>query len=215
MELYNISVIIPVSLDSDCHVTLNSLNNIDYPRDKFEIFVIKGNRPSSQRNLAAREARGDLLMFFDDDCFFEADLFNLIVEQFQDDDLSVVGGSSLIMPNSPIIQRCFGYVVGSYLGAGPMRSRFKSVGEVRVATEKELILCNLCIRKSVFEKIGGFNEHLFPNEENELLNRLDRNNYKIIYDPNINVYRPQRESIFQFAKQYFIYLFREHYQIDT
>ncbi len=52
------------------------------------------------------------------------------------------------------------------------RARYRAVGGRRRCGEKELILCNLLLSRKVFLSNGGFREDLYPNEENEFLNRL-------------------------------------------
>jgi hypothetical protein len=86
-----------------------------------------------------------------------------------------------------------------------MRCKFKSIGQVREATEKDLILANLAMRRAIYQKENGLNETLYPNEENELLNRLTARGSLFIYDPQAMVYRSQRESLARFAHQMFSY----------
>jgi GT2 family glycosyltransferase len=83
--------------------------------------------------------------------------------------------------------------------------RYSSKGEKRKATEAELILCNLSIRRNIFEANGGFNERLFPNEENEFLQRLKENGYSLIYEPEAKVFRYPEKSLFRFLKHIFNY----------
>jgi len=75
----------------------------------------------------------------------------------------------------------------------------------RNASEKELILCNLAIRKKVFEDSDGFNPSLYPNEENEFLNRLNSKKIRMVYHPLAVVFKSQRKNFFQFGKQLFNY----------
>jgi len=59
----------------------------------------------------------------------------------------------------------------------------------------------MIIKKSVFDEVGGFKEHLYPNEENVLVNDILKLNYKVYYHPKIVVYRSQRKNMWQFVKQ--------------
>jgi len=79
------------------------------------------------------------------------------------------------------------------------------MGSIHRASEKELILCNLAIRRDVFKKSGGFNEILYPNEENELLNRIEGMGYQLIYHPGILAFRPRRESFRKILNAFFHY----------
>ena len=75
----------------------------------------------------------------------------------------------------------------------------------RRGTENELILANLSFRKSVFLGAGGFNENLYPNEENELLNKLTSGGKIFLYVPDAWLYRSQRPSFRAYLKQVFTY----------
>ncbi|MDP7422247.1 MAG: glycosyl transferase family 2, partial [bacterium] len=85
------------------------------------------------------------------------------------------------------------------------RSKFASIGRARRASEFELILCNLSFRKEIIRKAGGFNELLYPNEENELLNRLEYIGYKFVYDPQAIINRSRRNNIWLLFRQIFGY----------
>jgi len=50
----------------------------------------------------------------------------------------------------------------------------------------------MAIKRAVFLEAGGFHEELYPNEENELINRISRMGYKFIYSPDIRIYRDRR-----------------------
>src|SRR5439155_5208753 len=86
------------------------------------------------------------------------------------------------------------------LAFGPSRARYTTVGAVRQTSEKELILCNLVARRPAMLELGGFNEALYPNEENALMDELQKRGGKLVYDPNLLVYRRPRHSLKAFAK---------------
>jgi GT2 family glycosyltransferase len=55
-------------------------------------------------------------------------------------------------------------------------------------------MCNLAVRRSVFDKIGSLSTDLYPNEENEWLDRAHVAGVKAFYDPNLQIFRPQRKT---------------------
>ena len=71
---------------------------------------------------------------------------------------------------------------------------------LRETTEKELILCNLIARRDALLELGGFNESLYPNEENALMDELQKNGGKLLYDPGLVVHRRPRGNLKAFAK---------------
>jgi hypothetical protein len=96
-------------------------------------------------------------------------------------------------------------VLGSYFGSMSARARYRALGEPRLSGEKELILCNLMIRRARFSALGGFREDLYPNEENEFLNRLQAAGGRLCYSPWAVVERPRRGTLAAFAAQAFNY----------
>lgn len=204
-DLPTISVIIPVREERSAEPVLESLRLVDYPADRFEIIVTRGKQPSRQRNEAVNMARGDLLFFLDNDSLVPPSLFRRAVSTLETSRADVVGGPSATPRNDTVLQRCFGYAYSSPFGTLGSRRRYRSIGNVKEATEIDLIMCNLCLRRRVFLDAGCLDERLYPNEENEFLNRLSQRGDRLIYDPHAMVFRSQRETWGAFARQVFHY----------
>jgi hypothetical protein len=54
-------------------------------------------------------------------------------------------------------------------------------------------------------ELGGFNEALYPNEENALMDDLQKRGGKLIYDPQLLVHRRPRSSLKSFARMLMTY----------
>jgi hypothetical protein len=91
-------------------------------------------------------------------------------------------------------------VLSSWLALASSRARYDKVGSTRLTTEKELILCNLLARRSVLLEAGGFDESLYPNEENALMDQIQKRGGKLLYDPDLVVYRRPRPTLRAFSK---------------
>lgn len=205
VDLPLISVIIAVRPGQPC-AALSWLQKVDYPTDRLEILVAEGYCPPWQRNEGVRRSVGQIVYFLDDDSLAAPDLFRLVAARFHEDPyLTAVGGPSLTPPGGSLLQRNIARVLASPLGAWAMRARYSLVGRWRTATEKELIGCNLGMRRAAFIAEGGFDERFFPNEETELLARLKRRGHKLAYDPAIVVWREQRGSFGALGCQFFSY----------
>jgi hypothetical protein len=63
-----------------------------------------------------------------------------------------------------------------------------------------LILCNLLARRAAMLELGGFNEALYPNEENALMDELQKRGSKLIYDPAVSVHRRPRPTLSAFGR---------------
>jgi succinoglycan biosynthesis protein ExoA len=172
---------------------------LDYPADRLEIMVARGRQPSVQRNAALRAAHGDLIYFLDDDSAPEPANLRRAVARFDDPNVQMVGGPNVCPPEAPPLEQVFARVLASWLAFGPSRARYAAVGQVRETSEKELILCNLLARRQAMLDLGGFNEALYPNEENALMDELQKRGGKLIYDPQLLVRRRPRSSLKSFA----------------
>jgi succinoglycan biosynthesis protein ExoA len=178
---------------------------LDYPAGKLEIIVARGQQPSAQRNAALKAAGGDLIYFLDDDSAPEPGNLRRAVSQFKDPKVQMVGGPNLCPPDAPPIEQVFALVLASWLAFGPSRARYAAVGQVRETSEKELILCNLLARRQSMLDLGGFNEALYPNEENALMDELQKRGGKLIYDPELLVHRRPRSNLKAFARMLMTY----------
>jgi glycosyltransferase involved in cell wall biosynthesis len=197
------SIIIPVKPSGQVRA-LEALRELPADEYPFEVFVAEGTAPSRQRNLAARQAQGDILYFLDDDSRVQKTGLFRCAAAFRNPSVAVAGGPSLTPPSDTFLQRLFGLALASPFGAGAVRNRYRAAGTVRETTEQELILCNMAIRRDIFIKANGFDERLYPNEENELLDRISES-FTLIHDPEMAVWRSQRPTLKAFAQQMFAY----------
>lgn len=204
MKLPLITVIIPCLPEQTPKESLETVKKIHYPKNKIETIVTKGRNPSRQRNLAIDRASGEIIFFFDEDAEIPEGHIKKALEHYKNPDIDALGGPVETSQTDRFLQKCFGYVIGSYFATQDMSNKFKGRGKPREATEKELILCNFSIRKSALGK-HRFDERLYPNEENELFNRLMAEGKKFFYDPELKVHRKQRKNLFLFAKQFYKY----------
>lgn len=170
-----------------------------------EILLARGRQPSVQRNAALRAARGEIIYFLDDDSIAPPGNLRRALEHFQSPDVKMAGGPSLCPSDAPALQQAFALTMGSWLAFGPSRSRYRACGGVRATSEKELILCNLLARREDLLQLGGFNEALYPNEENALMDELQKRGGKLLYDPDLIVHRPPRPNFRSFCKMLLSY----------
>jgi GT2 family glycosyltransferase len=184
---------------------LERLVQVKLAPDAFEILVTEGRNPSRQRNRAAAEAGGDVLYFLDDDSLVGPGFMNIATHRYDDPRVAVVGGPSLTPDTDSVLQHAFGMVFISRFGGGGVRNRYRWHGGVRATGEHELILCNLSFRREQFHAFGGFDERLYPNEENELMDRIAASGRLLIHDPELAVERSQRRSVKAFARQLYGY----------
>lgn len=172
---------------------------------KTELILAIGENPSEQRNEAAKIAQGEWLYFLDDDSDLSIEsVYSFLKSANEFPNAEIIGGPSLLKNPHTGFEFAIQRVFESDIGIGPLKSRYQSTGQVRHSNEKELILCNLCIKRNFFIKAGGFNKAFYPCEENEFLQRVSKITTPI-YNPSQVVLRNHRENIFLFSKQIFNY----------
>ena len=165
-----------------------------------EIFVVEGTHPARQRNAALERAQGEVIVFLDNDCRLSSDFWEELQRVFTRPEVEIVGGPVLLRPQATPREEIFHALLTHPLVVGPVSARYRAQGEFRPATQTELILCNMAVRRSIFTRIGTLSTNLYPNEENEWLERVQVAGAGVFYDPALQVFRPQRETWGRFFK---------------
>lgn len=196
----SVTVIIPSRPDLADVPAVVAARALDYPADKLEIILARGRQPSVQRNAALRAAKGELIYFLDDDSLTLPGNVRRAVGHFRDPKVQMIGGPNLCPEDAPFLEQVFALVLSSWIAFGPSRARYAKVGVVRATSEKELILCNMLARRETVLRHGGFNEALYPNEENALMDNIEREGGKLLYDPELFVWRRPRRTMKAFVK---------------
>jgi GT2 family glycosyltransferase len=134
-------------------------------------------------NTGLAAARGDILVFTDDDCIPDAKWLATIAREFESDpSLGVLGGRVELFDKQdrPVTIRNF-----------PERTLIESRDQLFLF----LIGANMSIRRNVLEAVGEFDPFLGPGsrigavmEDLDLLYRAFRKNFKIVYAPEVLVY---------------------------
>ena len=199
-SLPSITVLIPAPPQHPDVKAAAAARRFDYPPELLEILIARGQQPSVQRNTALRAARGEIVYFLDDDSVAPPDTLRRAVAHFRDPAVKLVGGPNLCPPDAPVLEQVFALVLASWLAFGPSRARYTPVGAVRATSEKELILCNMLGRRDALLELGGFDEKLYPNEENALMDELQKRGGKLLYDPTLFVHRRPRRTLRAFAR---------------
>jgi cellulose synthase/poly-beta-1,6-N-acetylglucosamine synthase-like glycosyltransferase len=200
-----VSIIIPTRPGQADIPAVTAARALDYPKDQLEIIVARGKQPAVQRNAAIKSARGEWIYFLDDDSRAQPDNLRRAPTHFKDPQVKMIGGPNLCPPDAPPLEQVFAVVLGSWLAFGPSRARYDSIGTARPSGEKELILCNMMARRADLLELGGFDESLYPNEENALMDELQKRGAKLIYDPHFVVHRRPRPTPKAFCKMLFTY----------
>jgi len=199
MDSPRYTVIIPMAHYRATEPVLVSLRETPAPTGGLQIIVAEGRHPARQRNSALAMARGEIVVFFDNDCSINSGYWRELELALARPGVEIVGGPALLRPHATGWEEIFDALLTHMLVVGTVSSRYTARGEFRAATQTDLILCNLAVRRSIFEKIGPLSTDLYPNEENEWLDRAHAAGVGAYYDPALQVFRPQRATPGQMA----------------
>jgi len=155
--------------------------------------------PAQKRNLAIRDAKGEILVFIDDDAFPKDDFLDVLKKDFEDENIVAVGGPAMTPKENKFWQRVSGATFLSSLSGG-FPERYRPYGKKKFVADWPTV--NLSIRKKAFEELGGFVGDYWPGEDTKLgFDLLVKKNAKILYDPELIVYHHRREGIVKHVKQ--------------
>jgi glycosyltransferase involved in cell wall biosynthesis len=193
-----VSVIIPV-LNEEKVIgrCLESLLQVDFPRDQFEVIVVdngstdsttrvvhqfapslnlrllerKGVCIAALRNLGASHAHSQIFAFLDADCLVPREWLSLAAALFQAHPAGVIGGHCRIPDKSSWVARTW-----------YPEERISKRGVVRYVPSGDLL-----VSRSQFSSVGGFDETLETNEDYEFCQRISKAGFPVLAFPELNV----------------------------
>ncbi len=198
------TLVIPVAPERNAEI-IESIKNLDYPNNKFHVVVAKGFNPSENRNKGIMKARGEIVVFLDDDAIIESDYLNNVEEFFSNHpEVDIVGGPQLTPINDRGFAKISGYGLSSRFGAWKLSNRYSGNKEILDADETSITSANLICKKKVFGKVK-FDENIFPGEDPKFIADAKKMGYRVAYSPEIVVYHRRRPTLNSFVKQIFNY----------
>ncbi len=200
----NFSLIIPVAPERKAYI-IDSIRRLDYPESDFEVLVTRGPNPSVNRNQGARQARGEFLVFLDDDASLpdnylrEAETFFRLHPQ-----IDIVGGPQLTAQEDNGFARISWYALSSRFGAWKVANRY-SAGKVRLDVDETAVSsANLLCRLRVLKAIS-FDTRLFPGEDPKFIAEARKAGFRIAFTPTIQLYHQRRPTLPTLMKQIYSY----------
>jgi glycosyltransferase involved in cell wall biosynthesis len=175
----------------------------NFKHSQFRWIQIPSESLSSARNRAFELCRGKIIYFLDDDVIVPTHLFKSAIELFEKDpELIVAGGANLTPPESPLIEKCFGAVMTSFFAAPMVRHRYcLPKKNFQIATQHNVIFCNLACRRDLIPKDLYFLDELSSNQENFFLYLIGQLKIKAVLSSDLYVFHYRRKNILSFAKQ--------------
>jgi len=138
-------------------------------KDKLDLtFKVAPKRGVSfQRNYAAKNTKGDFIIFFDADVQIDKDFIQKVVCYIKKHNVDIL--TSWNKPLSKRLDDEFLYLFFNFFGLELIK-KF-SPGAVGVF---------ICVKRSAFEKIGGFRENVHFGEDYDLAQRLFKSGFKYV-----------------------------------
>ncbi len=213
------SIIIPIRKENTyLQETLSCLKN--QTLKNFEILVITDKisgsaNPSEKRNLGSLKAKGEYLVFFDDDSFPSNNYFKqaqkLVIKYPQ---YASFCGPCLTPPKDNVFKQASGLVWSSWIGSGGAGIYRNSVKPSRFVDDYPSV--NLIVKKTDFFQAGSFDNQYWPGEDTVLcLNLTKKLNKKILYHPSLVVYHHRRSVIIPHLQQITRYAIQRGYFAKT
>ena len=147
----------------------------------WELIVVTGERPAARaRNIGVTRARGELILFLDDDARLgHPRVLEQLVETASDSRIGVVGTSKILPADASAFQR--------RVAAEVPRWVFPVVTEQLVSNPPidaygftAATTTGCLIPRHVLEEVGGFDERLPTGEDTELFYRIRRAGYEFV-----------------------------------
>lgn len=198
------SIIIPVHISTDYLLqTKQKLSQQTYRN--FEVLIISDNisnspNPCIKRNLGAKMAKGEYLCFLDDDSYPDPNWLHNIKKQIsKHPGFAAFCGPALTPPEDNIYQQASGHVWSSIMGSGGAGTYRSQMSSPRFVNDYPTV--NLIVKRSAFEKVGGFKIKYWPGEDTIFCLDLINDHQKIFYHPSIIVFHHRREILKQHLAQ--------------
>jgi polysaccharide deacetylase family protein (PEP-CTERM system associated) len=221
-----ISVIVPVRNEQAFIATvLGELLDQDYPADRFEVLVADGDSAddtraivsalaeqhenlrlldnprrwsSAGRNVAARAARGEIILLIDGHCQIDHPRYLAdVADAFARSRADCVGRPQpLDVTNATMLQRAIAIARSSWLGHHPA-SFIYSQSERYVPPQSVAV----AYRREVFEQVGWFDERFDACEDFEFNHRVARAGLTCYFTPSVRVRYQPRNSLTKLYRQ--------------
>jgi mycofactocin system glycosyltransferase len=210
-----VTVVIPAYQRPEAtRATIESALDLAYPADRFDIVVVDdaspeplvfpdlppervrvlrlaaNGGPAIARNAGLRAATGELVAFLDNDCTVTPDWLSILAATLEEAEVDIAGGRALPPPS-----RGHG-ILAAYEAVRSPLDMGKTGGAVGLGeTVPYLPSCNLLVRRSTAQRLGGFRDGMHLGEDVDFVWRARESRSKVMYEPAATIVHHHRERL--------------------
>jgi succinoglycan biosynthesis protein ExoA len=204
-----------------------SILNQDYPQEKIEVLIFDGQSDDNSRriveeviagkknyhllenkkriqsaawNLGVQFSHGEVISIVSGHSKLASNYVSKAVETILRTNVDMVGGT-VRATSSGYTGDTIAYAMSTPFGVGNAKFRYSDR-----ELETDTVFMGFCWR-ATYEKIGGFDEELVRNQDDEFSNRLRKAGGQIVCNPKIISYYNNRSTLHSLWSQYYQYGF--------
>lgn len=184
-------------LDSECEIP-------DLPLPPGSRVIPSGRvGPALKRNIGVQGSDAQIIAFIDSDAWPEPDWLKNAISYFKDEEIAAVGGPAVTPAEDTRRQHASGSIYSATLVSGSTTYRYTYKPPRQV---DDYPTCNLLVRRSDFDAVGGFHTEFWPGEDTILCLKLTEDlGKKIMYVPTVVVHHHRRPVFMPHLKQVYSY----------
>lgn len=164
----------------------------------------KFKTPGLARNEGVKHTTREWILFLDDDVDLPEDFLKKGYQYLKEinNEHFIMGGPDQDFPQSTAAEQALSLTLMSPMATAHTRFRHKTDPDLLSrGDETNLILCNLWVHRSVFEKYDiKFRESFFRNEENVFITEGQNKGLSALYNPKLAVFHRRKTRLDQLGK---------------
>lgn len=160
-------------------------------------YLVKTNSgPGQSRNVGAKAAKGNYVVFLDSDCVVPPGYIEAVYHRLTTDYVDAFGGPDRADERFTPMQKAINYAMTSFFTTGGIRGGGEKLDKFFPRS------FNMGYSKTVFEQTGGFSAMRFG-EDIDMSLRILKNGFKTALVTEAYVFHKRRSNLRQFYKQVF------------
>ena len=180
--------------------TLDIINNLVYTYPNILLIHNPGIIVSVGFNMALSQAQGDFIIRIDGHCEIPPNYLNNCITILRNKEIIIAGGKIETISNGAI-GKAIAIAQSSLFGVGNVTFRNPNYN---IPNYVDTLAFGVHKRK-IFSEIGGYDEEMVCNQDDEFNHRVIQSGAKIWMDPTIKTKYYSRSSYMKLFKQYFNY----------